>query len=204
MHDKVVPFWHGDELLRSFPPECRAEPFWVDGLGHNSIELHAKTEYTQRVISFLDQYVLANENTFNNANQPFCRKYEPMAVPKYERYQPENSLTQSGKVFVNRTWMQHGTDIINEAVRSKNATKKVSRKAMTSKITNKPTIEFQHFKKPSITRERSTSEILAELNMQGNCQNPAEDNDDMSDASRFITTRDSQLDDEDSGDDLCC
>lgn len=201
--DDVVPFWHGDELLRSFPPQCRAEPFFVNGLGHNSIELYAKIEYSRRIISFLNNYVLANEKILKrNINEVhFVAKYEPMAVPENERYHPEKSLTQSGKVFVNRTWMQHGTEIINEAVNSKKVYKNVSRRTVTPDKTSKINSSLANSMKPTMAIERSTSEILAQINKEGKCENPAMDNDDISYASRFITTRDSQLEDEDSGDD---
>lgn len=201
--DEVVPFWHGDELLRSFPPQCRAEPFWVDGLGHNSIELHAKIEYSQRILTFLHKYVLANKKIFNrNVNEvQFVQNYYvPMVVPENERYHPENSLSQSGKVFVNRTWMQHGTDIINEAVSSKRATRNFSRNVVTPDKTSKINASLPKSLTPTLAIERSTSEILAQLS-EGKCANPAIDNDDTSFASRFITTRDSQMeDDEDSRD----
>jgi len=198
--DEVVPFWHGDELLRSFPTQCRAEPFWADGLGHNSIELHAKIEYTRRIVRFVNRYVIANDKNCNRTNGSGVGKYEPMTVPENERYNPDNSLTQSGKVFVNRTWVQHGTDIIHEAVRARKVTNKVSRRVTPSNMINKSNCDFPSSRKSYIRKERSTNEILVQLNAQENRQNSGMDNDDMSDASRFITTRDSQLED-DSGDD---
>eukprot|EP00555_Chaetoceros_dichaeta_P001767 CAMPEP_0198277164 /NCGR_PEP_ID=MMETSP1447-20131203/65704_1 /TAXON_ID=420782 /ORGANISM="Chaetoceros dichaeta, Strain CCMP1751" /LENGTH=142 /DNA_ID=CAMNT_0043972165 /DNA_START=887 /DNA_END=1315 /DNA_ORIENTATION=- len=122
-----------------------------------------------------------------------------MVVPENERYHPENSLSQSGKVFVNRTWMQHGTEIINEAVNSKKVSRNISRRVVTPDNINETRGNLPKSLTPTLAIERSTSEILAQLNV-GKCENPAIDNDDTSFASRFITTRDSQLDDEDSRD----
>ena len=37
--DEVVPFWHGQELFLATRVRWRAKPFWVEGAGHNNIEL---------------------------------------------------------------------------------------------------------------------------------------------------------------------
>jgi fermentation-respiration switch protein FrsA (DUF1100 family) len=37
--DEVVPFWNGEELFLSVPIELRAKPFWIDGAGHNNLEI---------------------------------------------------------------------------------------------------------------------------------------------------------------------
>lgn len=109
-NDDVVPFWHGDELLRSFRPQYRAQPYWVDGLGHNQIEHKRKEEYTKRVKSFIDKYVIPSIDR---------QSRKAMCVPVHEQYKPEKSLRDSGKFIVNQTWMRHGVAIVNEAIQEK-------------------------------------------------------------------------------------
>jgi len=38
--DEVVPFWNGEQLFLALPVQYRAKPYWVDGGGHNNIELN--------------------------------------------------------------------------------------------------------------------------------------------------------------------
>ena len=37
--DEIVPFSHGEELYLAAKPKYRYTPFWVDGAGHNNIEV---------------------------------------------------------------------------------------------------------------------------------------------------------------------
>ncbi len=108
--DDVVPFWHGDELLRSFPNKCRAQPYWVEGLGHNHIEVKRKDEYIRRINSFIDKYVIPHLSRQSN---------DVVGVPRNEQYMPETSLKASGKFVVNQTWMKHGMAIVHEAMNEK-------------------------------------------------------------------------------------
>ena len=107
--DDVVPFWHGDELLRSLPPQCRAQPYWVDGLGHNHIEVKRKEEYVRRINAYIDMYIINPIGRCTIKNQP---RY----IPEREQYKPEKTLRESGKFVVNQTWMKHGMAIVNEAL----------------------------------------------------------------------------------------
>lgn len=100
--DNVVPFWHGDELLRSFPPEFQAKPFFVERMGHNNIESRCRDEYVSHITSFLQKYVTDN----------------PMPIPEYERYEPSSHLKDSGKSTLNQTWVEHGVSIVNNAVKN--------------------------------------------------------------------------------------
>ena len=127
--DDVVPFWHGDELLRSFPNECRAQPYWVEGLGHNHIEVKRKEEYIKRIIFFLEKHVLTQLSRKSN---------NFIGVPKREQYKPEATLKESGKFVVNQTWMKHGFAIVNEAINEKkqnNSNDNIDRKA---KVVSQP------------------------------------------------------------------
>ena len=112
----MVPFWHGDELLRSFPAECRAQPYWVSGVGHNHIEVKKKEEYVKRISAFIELYILSqNQNGLNGGR----RSQLPAVIPEREQYRPEKTLQESGKFVVNQTWMKHGLAIVNEAMQEK-------------------------------------------------------------------------------------
>jgi len=110
-NDQVVPFWHSDELLRSFQPQYRAQPFFVKGLGHNNIEMKKRAEYIERVVNFLDKYVIDG----------------PGIVPEHERYMPETTLNDAGKFFINHTWIKHGREIVRYAMKPSDPRSHVNR-----------------------------------------------------------------------------
>lgn len=97
-NDQVVPFWHSNELLRSFQPQHRAMPFFVKGLGHNNIEVKKRQEYVRRISFFFDSCMM-NGRT----------------VPVNERYLPDVNVHESGH-FINRTWLKHGREIVKHAL----------------------------------------------------------------------------------------
>jgi abhydrolase domain-containing protein 17 len=37
--DEIVPFWNGESLFFAAPVKWRARPMWIDGAGHNNIEI---------------------------------------------------------------------------------------------------------------------------------------------------------------------
>jgi fermentation-respiration switch protein FrsA (DUF1100 family) len=37
--DEVVPFWNGEELFLATKIKYRVKPFWIDGGGHNNLEI---------------------------------------------------------------------------------------------------------------------------------------------------------------------
>jgi pimeloyl-ACP methyl ester carboxylesterase len=104
-NDQVVPFWHSDELLRSFQPQYRAKPFFVKGLGHNNIEVRQRKEYVIRVLNFFDNCLM-----------------DGGVVPEKERYKPNTILNASGKFLVNHTWIKHGREILRHALDTNNET----------------------------------------------------------------------------------
>jgi len=122
--DCVVPFWHGDELLRSFPPECRAQPFWVPGVGHNNIEIKRKEDYILRIIRFIELYIDCSNSGSSSGNTNIGRS-RPLKVSKNEQYKPETSLKESGKFIINQTWIKHGMSIIGEAIQEKKKKKNI-------------------------------------------------------------------------------
>ena len=110
MADKVVPFWHSEELLQSFQPQYRAKPMFIKNMGHNSIEVKWRPDYIQRLLHFLD----------------ICM--QTGTVPVEQRYKPD-SLVNNDRSFINKDWIKHGTEIVRYALESKNgmSTKRPSR-----------------------------------------------------------------------------
>ena len=100
-NDQVVPFWHSVELLKRFQPQYRAQPFFVKGMGHNNIEVKKRTEYIEKVTDFFDRCVLTG------------------AVPEEDRYMPDVNWN-SKKSLINRTWVKHGREIVQYAMRPTN------------------------------------------------------------------------------------
>uniref|UniRef100_A0A0G4F166 AB hydrolase-1 domain-containing protein n=1 Tax=Chromera velia CCMP2878 TaxID=1169474 RepID=A0A0G4F166_9ALVE len=49
--DEIVPLWHGQELWRNAADPF--EPFWVEGGGHNNIELLARDPFFEKFSHFL-------------------------------------------------------------------------------------------------------------------------------------------------------
>ena len=60
---QVVPFWHGQELFLACQTRWRARPFWVDGAGHNNVELLLREDGTlfEKVKEFLDEWCTAHQ-----------------------------------------------------------------------------------------------------------------------------------------------
>ncbi len=56
--DEVVPFKHGVALLDALPKRCRSEPFWVEGMKHNSDSLETEDLLILRLFAFLETRVL--------------------------------------------------------------------------------------------------------------------------------------------------
>ena len=54
--DEVVPYWHGQELYLALQEPFRYKPFWVEGAGHNNIEMMCREDcsFFNRLNEFLD------------------------------------------------------------------------------------------------------------------------------------------------------
>lgn len=117
--DEVVPFWHGQELLQTLPAQCRAKPFWADGLGHNNIEVYLKKQYVEHMTNFLNNYVAARNRQQVDAEPVKCTVQTPLSIPEEERAVQDPAVIAEGKFFVNQTWVRFGKQIINEAVTSR-------------------------------------------------------------------------------------
>lgn len=199
--DEVVPFWHGNQLLQSFPQEYQAEPFWVESLGHNNIEVHAKKEYITRVTGFLNRYIPSNCNGAKSHIEVPTERYIQKSgkcwpIPEHERYNPQKDKDENKGFFVNSTWVKYGAEIVNEAIRSKKKREEARKKPKT------PTARGLHnnigtptkISESNRVNSKPTRELFSQL--QGKkLPNEPESNflmiaDDESTVSRFAMTRD--------------
>lgn len=193
--DEVIPFWHADHLLQSFPPQYRAQPFWVSNLGHNHIEVHERKKYVQRITTFLDQYVPSNRRDVNpDLRLSKCHNYKPAEIPESERYVPESRVS---RFIVNKTWVKHGRDIISEAISSKTSKKKKSRRKKTDKAAETGASSI----KLTCDATNTSPEVMPnartnEFEQQRMPSHNALTSDGMnSTASRFVVTRDRVIED---------
>lgn len=51
--DEIVPFWHGQDLHRHSKLCAQYDPFWVEGGGHNNLEIIAREPFYERFQSYL-------------------------------------------------------------------------------------------------------------------------------------------------------
>lgn len=51
--DEIVPFWHGDLLVKSCAKGIAYPPFWVDEGGHNNLEIVARQQFYDNLSKFL-------------------------------------------------------------------------------------------------------------------------------------------------------
>ena len=200
--DEVVPFWHGDQLLQKFPDEYRAEPFWVDGMGHNNIEVYAKKEYVARVTAFLNRYIPANCNGVKSHIQVPTGRYqqEPgicWPIPKHERYVPGTETEESKPFFINSTWLKYGAEIVNEAVNSKREIEKsrIQKGKNNGKGAHNNIGTRTKMEDGKRVDTVSSSDLFTKLEGKAKSNDPENNflminDDDQSTASRFAMTRD--------------
>lgn len=58
--DEIVPLWHGQELYKNCRKENAYEPFWVEGGGHNNLEIIARQQFYGHLVDFL-QHLMKTE-----------------------------------------------------------------------------------------------------------------------------------------------
>lgn len=51
--DEIVPFWHGEDLVRNCREGCAYPPYWVQDGGHNNLELVARQPFYDNFTKFL-------------------------------------------------------------------------------------------------------------------------------------------------------
>lgn len=150
--DEVVPFWHGQELLRNIPVQYRANPYFAEGLGHNNIEVRNKDEYVLRVSDFLHRYVSAmrkNIDCFDERDKDGNDSIKVLEIPEEERC---NKIEGIEKKWLNKTWVAHGMNIMNSAFgKDKEGSNK--RKDAKSPDSNQETVSTAIQKKPEFELE---------------------------------------------------
>jgi fermentation-respiration switch protein FrsA (DUF1100 family) len=51
--DEIVPFWHGEDLVRNCRKDCAYQPYWVQDGGHNNLEIVARQPFYDNFLKFL-------------------------------------------------------------------------------------------------------------------------------------------------------
>jgi len=51
--DEIVPFWHGEDLVRNCRKHCQYPPYWVQDGGHNNLEIVARQPFYDNLAKFL-------------------------------------------------------------------------------------------------------------------------------------------------------
>ncbi|KAL3797586.1 hypothetical protein ACHAW5_003305 [Stephanodiscus triporus] len=116
--DEVVPFWHAPRLLAAIPPEFRAQPYYVDGMGHNHIESRCRERYVKVVLNFLTMGA-CNENLYGS-NPTVVAHRGPTPVPINERAS-HNETGENPTFYVNKTWLRHAKVLLRDVFSDLNA-----------------------------------------------------------------------------------
>jgi len=112
--DEVVPFWHSQELLALLDPTCRVKPFFVEGLGHNNIEIYEKVKYTQKILYYLERYIPARRGILNEEKSP-------LLVPELEQANLGALMEKYDKSRLNPGILCQSVSIINDVISSSTA-----------------------------------------------------------------------------------
>lgn len=62
--DEVVPFNHGVDLFEQIRSKYRKKCYWVEGAGHNDLEVIAGREYLKSISNFLNEVSISYSNKF--------------------------------------------------------------------------------------------------------------------------------------------
>lgn len=119
--DEVVPFWHAPRLLAAVPPEFRAQPFYVENMGHNQIESRCRDQYIKVVLNFLRMGVWNNRNagpvsasrTSGEFSSPTVQYRGPSPIPLHERASPSETK-ENASFYVNQMWIRHAKILLKE------------------------------------------------------------------------------------------
>lgn len=109
--DEVVPFWHAPRLLAAILPEFRAQPYYVDGMGHNHIESRCRERYVKVVLNFLTMGA-CNENLYGSSPTVVAHR-GPTSVPINERAS-HSETGENPTFYVNKTWLRHAKVLLRE------------------------------------------------------------------------------------------
>lgn len=123
--DEVVPFWHAQRLLAAVPPEFRAQPYYVENMGHNHIESRCRDQYVKVVLGFLRMGSKNDTNNLQAQQQGYTHRTNggyspqqsfrgPSPVPEHERASESEISKDNASFYVNKTWLRHAKVLLNE------------------------------------------------------------------------------------------
>jgi abhydrolase domain-containing protein 17 len=55
--DLIVPFNHSERLYEKLPPHTRAQPLFIDGMGHNNVHASVRPMFVERLTEYLEEHV---------------------------------------------------------------------------------------------------------------------------------------------------
>lgn len=55
--DQIVPFSHSERLYEALPPESRARPLYIEGMGHNNVHSAVRPMFVSRLNEYLEENV---------------------------------------------------------------------------------------------------------------------------------------------------
>lgn len=58
--DQIVPFNHSERLFQALPPESRARPLFIEGMGHNNVHSVVRPMFVARLNEYLEEHVWPN------------------------------------------------------------------------------------------------------------------------------------------------
>lgn len=104
----MVPFWHAPRLLATIPPEYRARPFYVDGMGHNHIESKCRDRYINVMISFLKMGV---QNECSESGGDLIQASVQHVTNGFGSTEAKENLPS---FYINKTWLRHARVLLKE------------------------------------------------------------------------------------------
>ena len=99
--DGVVPFWHAPRLLSAIPKEHRWKPFFVEDIGHNSIEVKKRDMYLHSMTNFINGVRIMKE-----MNAPIHPDF---------RAQEKDVMDNVG-FYVNTMWLKHAKVALTDSL----------------------------------------------------------------------------------------
>lgn len=109
--DEVVPFWHAPRLLATIPPEYRARPLYVHGMGHNHIESQCRDRYFNAMISFLK---FGAQNGYGESGGGLMRASAQQ--DKTRGGAMETKENNHPSFYINTTWVRHAKVLLKEVL----------------------------------------------------------------------------------------
>ena len=69
--DQIVPFNHSERLFEALPPDSRARPLYIEGMGHNNVHSVVRPMFVARLNEYLDEEIWPKIE--NSRKQPIKR-----------------------------------------------------------------------------------------------------------------------------------